>query len=222
MNRIEFEEHFHKYRKNLRQEIHRFLDCSSILRQISENTVTYLHEMNFAPSFFQTVEAALFTTIVLWGDKLFDEHGQRGIFNFLTFIEHNRKWISVEELKLRRNYPNDHWMLEPSRRIPITFDSINTDRNKIKSLSVLKSLQIRRDKFHGHFDKDYFFDKSTFNDIAPITWNQLDEIGKILEDILNHYSVEFDGNSYSMSTSRDLANLLEITKLGVEANESRI
>ncbi len=216
MTRIEFEEHFNKYRKNLRQEIHRFIDCASILRQISESTATYQHEMNFAPSFFQNVEAALFTTIVLWADNIFDEHGQCGIFNFLTFIEHNRKWITVEELKLRRNYTDDHWTLKNHE--PITFKSIEIHRNKIKSLTVLNSFEIRRDKFHGHFDKKYFFDKSIFNKIAPITWDQLDEVGKMMEDILNFYSGEFDGNFYSMSTPKDLANLLEIAKLGVEAS----
>lgn len=102
----------------------------------------------------------------MWADKLFDERGERGLFGFLTFIERNRKWLSIGELQRRRCYPDDHWMLQG--RIPITYESIEADRAKIRSLNVLSSLRLRRDKFHGHFDKDYFFDRKRLHDEAQI------------------------------------------------------
>ncbi len=72
----EFEQHFSDYRKYLREEIHRFRDCVAVYRQIQELKLDMLEVINQAPAFFGVVEGALFTSIVLWGDKLFDEKGE--------------------------------------------------------------------------------------------------------------------------------------------------
>ena len=204
----EFEKHFIAYRKHLRDEVHCFIDSVSVYRQIQERKTDRLAELNLAPGFFRVVEDALFTKIVLWADKLFDEKGQRGFFNFLNFVENNRKWLAISELKRRREYPNDHWMLEG--RKPITSYSIQADRDRIKSLSALSSLRIRRDKFHGHFDKDYFFERHRLNTEAPLKWRDLEEAGQVMGSILNDYSVDFDGCSYFWLTlnTNDLDTLL--------------
>lgn len=208
LQRDAFDDHFRNYRKYLREEIHRFCDSASVYRQISERTHDHLREINLAPAFFHTVEDSLFTTIVLWADKLFDEKGERGLFNFLTFIEYNREWMTTAELKRRKGYPDRHWMLQD--RVPITAKSIEEDREKIRSLTALKSIRIRRDKFHGHFDKDYFFDRARFQDEAPIRWMDLDEATKVMGTMLNDYSVDFDGETFAWETMNidDLGTLL--------------
>ena len=160
LQRESFEEHFREYRKYLSREIYRFCDSATVYRQVDERTQDHLAELNLAPGFFRTVQDSLFTTMVLWADKLFDEKGERGLFNFLTLIEYNRAWMKTTELQRRQNYPDGHWMLQ--NRTPITVESIEQDRQTIRGLSVLKSVRIRRDKFHGHFDKDYFFDRGRF------------------------------------------------------------
>jgi len=198
MQREEFEQHFTDYRKYLRDEIHRFIDSVAVYRQIQERKLDRLGEINLAPAFFRVVEDALFTKIILWADKLFDEKGHRGFFNFLTFVEHNRKWLAVVELKRRRSYPDGHWMLED--RVPITFESIQADRALIRELNALKSFRIRRDKYHGHFDKDYFFDRNRLEADAPLEWIDLQEAGQVMDRILNNYSVELDGTSYCWDT----------------------
>lgn len=91
MNREEFEQHFSDYRKYLCEEIHRFRDCVADYRQIQERKLDRLEVINQAPAFFGIVEGALFTSIALWGDKLFNGKGERGLFNFLIFVENNRK-----------------------------------------------------------------------------------------------------------------------------------
>ena len=101
--------------------------------------------MNIAPAFFETVTNALRSVLILWVDNLFDERGERGIFNFLTFIEQNRKIFAIEQLQRRKNYPDDHWMLK--NRDPITLETITEDRERIKNLDCLKSFRTRRDKF---------------------------------------------------------------------------
>lgn len=206
LQRDEFEQLFEKYRESLRHEIHCFRDSASVFRQISDHTVDHLAEINLAPGFFHVVEDALFTTIVLWADKLFDERGERGFFNFLAFVEHNRAWLATEELKRRKGYPDGHWMLKD--RVPITAKSIEVDRLKIRSLAALSSIKIRRDKFHGHFDKEYFFDRSRLHSEAAITWTELNEAGDVMGAILNDYSVDFDGAFYSWNAPDDLRRLL--------------
>lgn len=210
-----FERSFADYRKYLRDEIHRFRDTVAVYRQIQERKADQLEVINLSPAFFGVVEGALFTTIVLWADKLFDEKGERGLFNFLTFVEYNRKWLSPAELKRRRSYPDDHWMLEG--RIPITLESIEEDRQKIRNLEVLKSFRLRRDKFHGHFDKDYFFDRNRFQTEAPIRWKDLEEAGDLMGSILNSYSVDFDGALYSW----DKVNIDDLTVLLRNASRGR-
>jgi len=85
-------------------------------------------------------------------------------------------------------------------RIPITAESIEHDRQKIRSLEALKSFQIRRDKFHGHFDKEYFFDRQKLQSEAPLRWGDLEEAGNIMGAMLNDYSVDFDGTSFAWDT----------------------
>ncbi len=208
MPREQFEDHFIRYRAFLREEIHRFRDSVMVYRNIQEQKTNRLELINIAPAFFAIVEGALFTTIVMWADKLFDEQGERGFFNFLSLVEQNRKWLSVAELQQRRSYPDDHWMLQG--RALITYDSIEADRDKIRSLKVLASLRLRRDKFHGHFDKDYFFDRKRLQDEAPIHWNDLQIAGEVMGGILNDYSADFDGACYCWDTlnNNDLEVLL--------------
>ena len=206
LSRDEFERQFEMYRESLRHEVHCFRDSASVFRQISDRTQDHLSEINLAPGFFHVVEDALFTTIVLWADKLFDERGERGLFNFLAFVEHNRNWLSIEELQRRKGYPDDHWMLKGC--IPITAKSIDADRQKIRALAALRSIKIRRDKFHGHFDKEYFFDRSRLHAEAPITWTELDEAGSVMGQMMNDYSVDFDGAMFVWNAPEDLRRLL--------------
>lgn len=208
----DFEKQFDQYREHLRKEIHCFRDSVSVLRQISDHTHDHLNEINLAPGFFHITEAALINTVILWADKLFDEKGERGFFNFLSFIEYNRTWLSTTELQRRKSYPDGHWMLKD--RAPITVDSIKADREKIRALTVLPSIKLRRDKFHGHFDKQYFFDRTRLQKEAEITWTGLEEAGNVMGEMLNNYSSDFDGVFFSWSAPEDLRRLLSAAQRG--------
>jgi hypothetical protein len=216
MKRDEFDKHFQAYRSNLREEIIRFRGFVSVLRQIEDRKSDHLDAINLAPAFFQVVQSALFSGIILWADKLLDQKGQRGFFNFLTFIEQNRKWLSVKQLQARRQYPDDHWMLE--NRIPITLKSIEEDRVRLASLPAVKSLRIRRDKFHGHFDKEYFFDRAKLEQDAPLLWKDVNEVAEVMGQLLNNYSVDFDGASYAW----DPINIDDLDVLLIRARRGRI
>jgi hypothetical protein len=83
-------------------------------------------------------------------------------------------------------------------RDPITREVINEHREKIRGLACLNSFKIRRDKFHAHFDKGYFFDRKHFADEAPLKWGDLDSVTELLKDIINHYSAAFDGRLFAL------------------------
>ncbi len=218
MKRDDFEVQFTNYRDFLRNEIYRFQDCVAIYRQLQDRKLDQLEVLNIAPAFFSVVEQALFTSIILWVDKLFDEQGQCGLFNFLTFVEHNRKWMTISELQRRKNYPDDHWVLKD--RTPITLETINADRQKIRSLPALNAFRTHRDKFHGHFDRGYSFDRNRLCTEVPILWSDLTEAGQVMGTMLNNYSSDFDGNIYAWGTIGidDLDVLLGYANTGYSTN----
>ncbi len=215
MKRIDFEPLFVEYRENLHHEIARFNGFVRVLRLIEDRQHDHLNEINLAPAFFQVTKSALYSSIILWGDKLLDEKGDRGLFNFLTFVEHNRKWLSPAELKRRREYPDGHWMLEG--RKAITVKSIEEDRKRLRSLPALTSLRHRRDKFYAHFDKQYFFSRDKLDEEAPLSWPQLDEAVEAMSKVLNAYSTDYDGKIYT----RDPINIEDLNTLLKSAKRLR-
>ncbi len=172
-----------------------------------------------APAFFQTVTDGLFSAIVLGVDKLFDERAERGLHNFLTFVEYNRHMLSIEALKRRRGYPDGHWMLD---REAIDFKAVEEDRQRLRNFPALQSIRTRRDKFHAHFDKEYFFDRTKLGGDAPLRWSDLEEALSLLTGIVNRYSAAYDGNLYKLEpvNAGDLDDLLEELHRARIANDS--
>jgi AbiU2 len=205
----ETEKRFEEYRQYLVSEAIQAASYVALFRKLYERRRDRLEVMNIAPAFFETVTNALRSAIILWVDKLFDERGERGIFNFLAFIEQNRNIFAIEQLKRRKNYPNDHWML--NRVPPITLETITEDRERIKSIDCLKSFKTRRDKAIAHFDKKYFDDPERLSEEAPLTWGDLNKVIEALGEIINRYSAAYDAQSFSLRLSNinDLDYLLD-------------
>lgn len=196
MDKTVAERKFEEYREYLRQEATRLASYIALYRRLHELRAERLDEMNIAPAFFQVVLDALFSVIVLWVDKMFDEQSERGLANFLTFCEYNREIFELKELQCRKNYPDGHWMLK--NRKPVTIETINEDKERIRKLESLPSFKLRRDKFHAHFDKKYFFDRKKLAQEAPLKWADLTQVVEVMKDIINGYSADYDGNLYAL------------------------
>lgn len=203
----ETEKKFEEYRHYLNYEATRLASCVNLFRRLYQRSVDRLEEINIAPAFFKITTDALFSTVILWVDKLFDERGERGIFNFLMFIENNRNILAIEQLKRRKNYPEGHWMLN---RDPITLDMINGDRRYIQNLDCLQNFTTLRDKFYGHFDKEYFFDRERMANEAP-TWGDLEKVTEVISHVINRYSAAYDGQLFALEPENinDLDYLLD-------------
>ncbi len=193
MDKTEAELKFEEYRQYLQEEAIRLISYIRLYKQLHELRHDRLNEMNIAPAFFQIVIDALFPVIVIWVDKMFSKKSERGLWNFLTFCEHNCNILEIKELQRRRNYADDHWMLQD--RKSITFQTIQHDKIMINELNSLSSFKLRRDKFHAHFDKEYFFDREKLSEDAPLIWSDLEAVVKIVKEITNRYSVAYDGSS---------------------------
>lgn len=217
MDKSESERRFENYRMFLLNEAQRLTNYIDVYRTLQERTDDNLEQINIAPAFFSTVIDALFSAIILWTDKMFDQEGQRGLFNFLVLCEHNRKIFAVKELQRRRNYPNDHRMLH--NRSDVSYKMIQDHHQKIEQLSWFPSIKTRRDKFHGHFDTNYFFNREKIVADAPLKYSDLQEIIEAMDDVINTYSATYDGQVFSMESMniRDVNGILR--RLQQSAND---
>jgi len=208
---------FEEYRKYVHEEGGRLACYVRLHRRLHERRADRIEEMNLAPAFFGTVIDSLFSVIVLWADKFFHERSERGLVDFLRFCECNISIFGIKELQRRRHYPNGHWMLD---REPITPQSIQKDRVQISKLEFLPNLRLRRDKFHAHFDKKYFFDRAKLSEDAPLKWSDFEESLKVIKDIINTYSAAYDGNLFELEPINidDVDHLLDFLH---EAREMR-
>ena len=205
------EKRFEKYRDNLRREVGLLADYVDLFRRLHKRRRSYCFEINSAPAFFSLVTKSVFSTIILWTDKLLDEKGQRGIFDLLKFIEANTGVFSIEQLKRRRNFPDNHWVLEGRRTEgEITARQVARHRERLSNLRCLKSLRTRRDKYHAHFDTKYFFDLDRLDLDAPIALKDFGNAVKALWTIVNKYSAAYDGKSFEATSSNinDLDHIL--------------
>ena len=209
MDDIDAERYYEDYREYLTGEVARLATYTRLFRRLHERKADRLDAMNLAPAFFSTTIDALFSAIVLWVDKLFGSRSERGLLNLLSFIEQHRDIFDIKRLQERKNYPDDHWMLQ--NRDPVTVVRIENDRKKIAEFSPLRSFKLRRDKFEAHFDKEYFFDRAKLNEDAPLTWRDLEDVIQLGKEILNSYSADYDGKLHAVVpiNAADVDHLLD-------------
>lgn len=204
--RKKFDISFEQYRQALYEESLRLISTIRLYVHVNRKLSDRAEEFSIANTFFTYVLSSFFTTIVVWTDKLLNprRNNERNYLNFLSMIENNRQYFSTENYRLRRNLPLEFWSVK--QHVPITYEMIKEHRIRIENLNFMKFIALRRDKFHAHFDKEYFTQKEKLSDDAPIKWSDLDEVIKLIDEVFNRYSVAFDGGGWSF----DVVNLYDI------------
>lgn len=202
------EKKFEEYRNSLWQELRRLTSYVRIYIRINQRSGDRLDEINIAPHFFFHIQDALLNSIILWVDKLFDNKSERSLENFLKFVENHRNLFAYEERNRRQEYSSDrNWTVED-----ITFEVIKSDSQKLRDIKSLPSFKFVRDKFTAHFDKQYFFNKAQIPHKAQISWpDDFDECIALGREILNRYSIAYDGQDFEINDSEahDIDNLLD-------------
>jgi len=188
------EDQFPAYRTAFRREAQRLRMFIAIYRYLHERHYDRLAELNVAPAFFQTVLTALRTGIVIWCHK-FIVGGTRqdvSLHTILGFVGANLPLFSTEEFQRRRGLPTDAWQLR--QYIPPTSQGVRVDRRRVSALSAIPSIRLLRDQFHAHFNPRYFLEPAHLEHHITLTWTELTQIRDVIEDILNRYSVAYDGD----------------------------
>jgi len=208
------DKHFNKYRKHLSDEVIKLSGFISVFRTLHERRNDRLDAMNMAPAFFRSVLNSLYSSIVLWSYKLYDENSERGFCNLLNFVEGNLGMFSKTSFKERSGTDENHFLFRNNSWKPLTIDEIESHRQMIRSNHAIANIKIQRDKFHAHFDSKYFFDRDKLDIDAPVTWNDLDSIKDLSKKLLSRYSKAFDGTGIAITpvNIEDINGILDIVK----------
>jgi hypothetical protein len=106
-------------------------------------------------------------------------------------------------------------------RYGIDIGTIKNDQAALRGFEPLQSFRLRRNKFHAHFDRDYFFDRKRLADDAPLSWVDLEETLALIGEILNRYSAAYDGNRFVLEplNAGDIDDLLREVHRAKERDE---
>ncbi|HEY5122405.1 MAG TPA: hypothetical protein VIK14_01580 [Ignavibacteria bacterium] len=74
---------------------------------------------------------------------------------------------------------------------------ISEDLESLKNSKIyIENLIIFRDKYHTHFDIEYFNDPDLLKDIKPLRWIDLKNLVELINKILNKYSSVLEEKGY--------------------------
>jgi hypothetical protein len=113
-------------------------------------------------------------------------------------------------LRRRGNHPDEHFFLRGLESI--TFQSIENDRQRIAGFKPLANFKLWRDKLQAHFDKKYFFDIAKLREDAPLDSPDVEQAVQLGQEILNRYSIAFDGlrDTIEPVNAADIDHLLDL------------
>jgi hypothetical protein len=125
-------------------------------------------------------------------------------------VESSVDIFAIDALKCRRNFPDNHWVLRERRKEgELTVKHVTKDRERLRNLRCLQGTKTRRDKYHAHFDKKYFFDLHRLDRDAPVAIKDLGNAVRVLRSILNKYSAAYDGMSFAST----VANINDVERI---------
>jgi len=204
------EKEFEQYREALKNEIIRFASFLYLFKRINERSKDRIDEINIAPAFFQTVLNSLSIASIIWVDKLCSTKSERGLYDFLTYVEKNVEIFSDENWIKRRTLikadPDKYFNRE------ISNDIIKQDKSTIESLPKKAEIKKIRDKTIAHSDKEFFYDIEKIKVEANIHVDEIISTLDVLRSIYNRYSVGYDGVNSSLKpiNINDIDQLLDI------------
>lgn len=186
-----------------------FIDsCFELWFHISNKQVDRVKELNIAPAFFTVVKKSLLNSAIISLAKLYENYdgkkrSGRNLMKFLNYVEMNQDIFPKDKDTRRKNRCN----------YLINSDLVNKHRQLIKdSKSKIDNLFYWRDKYYAHFDKKYFEKPETLGKDAELTIGHIRDLIKLATEILNDYSVAYNGTFHSIRATNlyDVDNVLEI------------
>ena len=146
--------------------------------------------------------SALYSDVTFSIFKLFDKVGDRHIYHFLSYARNNLAAIA--------------W------KSPLTHSDIDRHEQNLKDVSeLINNLRKRRNKFFGHYDKDYFYEPDLINASFPFSNDDAKALVRVLQIIVADHKRALTGrSSISIDGFVYVAAEKLYKKLGRSANEA--
>jgi len=192
------EKEFEKYHGRLRKELNHVCWHFTIWKYLQKLRGDYLRELNQAPAFFGLTIDAHFLAIVLGISRLFDKRRDTlTIYEFLDYVEQNLCVFANESYERRLRAKGTYNEIAIRRRINITHNSVAQDRQKVQSLPI-GNIRKWRHKIFAHLAKEIVLSEINVAKEYPVNRGQIDEIIKMLDEVLNQYCAAYDASSWGM------------------------
>jgi hypothetical protein len=185
---------------------------------------SYSNEMNVAHTFFTLSMRGHLLETLLRLNKLFEkgEDSTNNIAYFLDFAEKNMDIFAAPAADSRKR--NEEEMIiekqvEEVKPSQITQDVIKEHRRKVKELPI-KDLKKWEDATSLYVDRKVAKKNISVFDECPVDIEEIDHTIDTLHEILNVYSVAYDGQSWDKDLifTHGIKNMLDAIKAGRKPN----
>lgn len=206
---LEFESYF----KNLFDQLIFTYSTFEIYKHVLKISKDKLEEINFAPTFFSISLQSLFSETIITLCKIFKsgKNNKYNMYDFLNFVKENMLMFSWENKIKRVHFQDADIEFEKSLHNNVDESIIKVHIKNIEIQNeIIKNLFFWRDKHLAHNDKDYFLKAELIAKDAPITYGEISNLINLAKDIMNYYSIAYNGidNSLEAFTLFDIDNLL--------------
>ncbi|MBN8569346.1 MAG: hypothetical protein J0M18_06920 [Ignavibacteria bacterium] len=198
----ENEKEYLEFFKKLLDQLIYVNNIFEIYKHIQNKRVDKLSELNFAPTFFGLVLESLFSDTIVTLCKIYKngKNDEYNIHTFLELIEKNVILFSWEKRFSRSTFKEQDIEYYKKLHNRVDLDIISKHREQIKQKhKSVESLFFWRDKHFAHNDKKYFLSSDLIAKDSPITYGEIKELIELVQDIMNYYSVAFNGCSNSIN-----------------------
>ena len=189
-----------------------------------DSVESYSNEMNVAHTFFTLSMRGHLLETLLRLNKLFEkgEDSTNNIAYFLDFAEKNMDIFAAPAADRRKR--NEEEMIlekqvEEVKPSQITQDVIKEHRRKVKGLPI-KDLKKWEDATSLYVDRKVAKKNISVFDECPVDIEEIDRTIDTLHEILNVYSVAYDGQSWDKDLifTHGIKNMLDAIKAGRKPN----
>jgi hypothetical protein len=185
---------------------------------------SYSDEMNVAHTFFTLSMRGHLLETLLRLNKLFETGEDRttNISYFLDFAEKDMDIFAAPAADSRKRNEEEMILEKQAEEVKpsqITQDVINDHRRKVKELPV-KDLKKWEDAISLYIDRKVAKKNISVFDECPVDIEEIDRTIDTLHEILNVYSVAYDGQSWDKDLifTHGIKNMLDAIKDGRKPN----
>lgn len=195
------EEQYLIYMKRLRDELNIAYTHYEIAKSIREFRHTRLTDFNEAVTFFQvTQNANLFATIISIFRFIDTRTDTMQLHSFFELVRNNMDLFSTSAYMKRLEHHGrdeediNHWT---QLHVEITKEIVDADEERVRNLPVTNLIKWRHKKL-AHLDKEWALNEVDVMQENPITVTEIDNILTTLDEILNRYSIAYDGVQWAI------------------------